>query len=181
MKHFFINENIFDAGGDFSITDEFDQIRFRVDAKNNGRSLIRDKMILRDAHGKRLAQLRQVSLFPVSRYQIIQSDRSKGGRHVTARLCAYANLTKHYHFTIRWPTDPDEEPCTVHGDVMGWDFRITQNGHTIASVSHKLSAHNDLYGIRINETDDNEVVKIIGACIIICRIVRDQQIRRTLF
>lgn len=154
-----IKEKFWSWGNKFTITDEQNNSRFVVDGQAFSWG---DKLSFQDLEGNELAFINQrlISLMP--RYQILTNGT------------VFAEVIKEFSwFQQKFKLDvPGPNDYEIDGSFWQHEFNFTRSGRKVASVSKKLWAWTDSYGVNIVDGEDD--VSILCACIVIDQVLHDE-------
>ena len=154
-----IKEKFWSWGNKFTITDEQNNSRFVVDGQAFSWG---DKLSFQDPEGNELAFINQrlISLMP--RYQILTNGT------------VFAEVIKEFSwFQQKFKLDvPGPNDYEIDGSFWQHEFNFTRSGRKVASVSKKLWAWTDSYGVNIVDGEDD--VSILCACIVIDQVLQDE-------
>lgn len=128
-----IRQRIFSWTDSYDVYDENGQPRYEVRAEFlslGHRIHVRDK-----ATGREMGAIHEKLLTLLPQFQILIDGRVQG----TVRK-EFTFLRPRYHVDFRnW---------RVEGDLMGWDYRVTQGGAEVMSISKELFQWSDTYVLR---------------------------------
>ena len=141
-----IRERVFRLGEDSDITDEAGQPVLRVDGKVLS---LHHRLILRDPAGRDVGQVHRklAALHPA--YEI-----TLGGRHV-------AEMRKHLlaPFGERFSIDVHGAGgMEIRGDLLGHEFTIDRDGHTVAAISKRWLTATARYAIDVAPGEDDLLI-----------------------
>ena len=120
-----IRERLFGLGEDSDITDEAGRPVLRVDGKVLS---LRGRLVLRDAAGREVGQVRRKLAALRPAYEI-----TLGGKDV-------AEVRRHLFtpFGERFTIDvPGAAGMEISGDLLGHEFTITRDGQRVAAISKR--------------------------------------------
>lgn len=138
---YMMKQRALSLGEDLTVRDEDGSVRFVVDGKAIS---LGQKAVLRDASGNEVASIKQKVAALAPTYEI----HREGGRVAEVKRSLRSLLRR--KLTIS--TDSDQ--LHLDGNLMDLEFRITRNGAAVASVSKKLFAMTDTYGVEIPDGED---------------------------
>lgn len=139
-----IREKLFGFGQDSDITDEHGTVVFRVDGK-----AFRDRLVLRDAGGSEVAEVKRklVAMRPTYEIEI-------GGRDAaTVRKKLFTPFVDRYTVDIPGPDDLE-----LVGDLFDHDFTVRRGGTVLATVSKAFFSVRDTYGVDIAAGEDELLI-----------------------
>ncbi|PAY16815.1 hypothetical protein CKO51_24575 [Rhodopirellula sp. SM50] len=156
---FRIKEKFWSWGNDFAITDDEGKPLYHVDGKAFSWG---DKLSFQDGSGREIALISQKLLSWKPRYQIIIDG------------AVFAEVTKEWtwlnkRFTLDVPGPND---FTIDGSFWAHEFTFERQNRVVATVSKKLWAWTDSYGVDIVEGTDE--VAVLCACIVIDQVLHDE-------
>ena len=149
-----MRQRMFAIGDDFNIVDEQGQRAFKVD----GKALrVRTTLKFEDPNGRELYKIQE----KVARVRDSMTiERSDGG---TAAKVHNALITP---LRDRWTIDiPDGADMKTQGNIVQHEYRIEQDGGTVASVSKKWFRVSDSYGVEIGPGQDDALILAITVVI----------------
>lgn len=141
-----IREKFFRLGEDSKITDEDGRPVYDVDGKVWS---LHDKLVMSDMRGDEVATIKRQLIALTPTYVI---DRPGHGE---------AEVRKHFinffgdHFTIDIPGPDDLE---MDGDLFEHEYRISQNGNVVATISKHWIALTDTYGVETAPGQDDALI-----------------------
>ena len=154
-----IKEKFWSWGNKFTITDEQNNSRFVVDGQAFSWG---DKLSFQDLEGNELAFINQRLMSLMPRYQILTNGT------------VFAEVIKEFSwFQQKFKLDvPGPNDYEIDGSFWQHEFNFTRSGRKVASVSKKLWAWTDSYGVNIVDGEDD--VSILCACIVIDQVLHDE-------
>ena len=138
-----IRERFFRLGEDADIADESGLVVYKVDGKV---LTLRDRLVVRDAAGREVAQVQRKLIALRPSYEI-----SVGGEEV-------ATVRKHLFtpFRDRFTIDvPGPDDLEMAGDLLDHEFAIRRGDHVVATVSKRWFSLRDTYGVEVAESEDH--------------------------
>ena len=156
---FRIKEKFWSWGNDFAITDAEGRPRYLVDGKVFSWG---DKLSFQNTNGQELALISQTLLSWKPRYQIIINGS------------VFAEVTKEWTwFKKKFLLDvPGPNDYSIDGSFWAHEFTFERQGRVVATVSKKLWAWTDSYGVNIVDGEDE--VAILCACVVIDQVLHDE-------
>lgn len=154
-----IKEKFWSWGNKFIITDEQNNSQFVVDGRAFSWG---DKLSFQDLEGNELAFINQRLMSLMPRYQILTNGT------------VFAEVIKEFSwFQQKFKLDvPGPNDYEIDGSFWQHEFNFTRSGRKVASVSKKLWAWTDSYGVNIVDGEDD--VSILCACIVIDQVLHDE-------
>ena len=154
-----IKEKFWSWGDKFIITDEQNNSQFVVDGQAFSWG---DKLSFQDLEGNELAFINQRLMSLMPRYQILTNGT------------VFAEVIKEFSwFQQKFKLDvPGPNDYEIDGSFWQHEFNFTRSGRKVASVSKKLWAWTDSYGVNIVDGEDD--VSILCACIVIDQVLHDE-------
>lgn len=154
-----IKEKFWSWGNKFTITDEQNNSQFVVDGQAFSWG---DKLSFQDLEGNELAFINQRLMSLMPRYQILTNGT------------VFAEVIKEFSwFQQKFKLDvPGPNDYEIDGSFWQHEFNFTRSGRKVASVSKKLWAWTDSYGVNIVDGEDD--VSILCACIVIDQVLHDE-------
>ncbi|MGB1931036.1 MAG: LURP-one-related/scramblase family protein [Mariniblastus sp.] len=154
-----IKEKFWSWGDKFTITDEQGNKQFVVDGQAFSWG---DKLSFQDLEGNELAFINQRLMSLMPRYQILTNGT------------VFAEVIKEFSwFQQKFKLDvPGPNDYEIDGSFWQHEFNFTRSGRKVASVSKKLWAWTDSYGVNIVDGEDD--VSILCACIVIDQVLHDE-------
>lgn len=154
-----IKEKFWSWGNKFIITDEQNNSQFVVDGQAFSWG---DKLSFQDLEGNELAFINQRLMSLMPRYQILTNGT------------VFAEVIKEFSwFQQKFKLDvPGPNDYEIDGSFWQHEFNFTRSGRKVASVSKKLWAWTDSYGVNIVDGEDD--VSILCACIVIDQVLHDE-------
>ena len=141
-----IREKFFRLGEDSQITDEGGRPVYDVDGKVWS---LHDRLVMRDTSGNEVATVKRQLIALTPTYLI---DRP--GQGETAVRKHFINLFGD-HFTIDIPGPDDLE---MDGDLFEHEYRISQGGAVVATVSKRWIALTETYGVETAPGQDDALI-----------------------
>ena len=153
-----IKEAFWSFGDDFAITDQDGAPVYRIDGKAFSWG---DKLSFQDMNGRELAFISQKLLTLMPRYEI-QVD----GKVFAEVKKEFSWFKKKFVLDVPGPNDYE-----IDGSFWAHEYTFQRRGKAVATVSKKMFAWTDRYGVDILEGED--VVSILAACIVIDQVLHD--------
>ncbi len=158
MKYM-MRQKLWSLGDSFTIKDEREADAFRVEGKVFSWG---DKLRFYDAEGREVAFVKQKLLSLKPRYEIYRDGEK------------FAEVTKDFtllkdRFTLDVPGPND---YTVRGNLFDHEYTFERSGEEVARVSKTLFAFSDVYGVDINEGEDD--VAILATCVVVDLVSHDE-------
>ena len=149
----YIKQHIFTWGDQFSIYDELGSEKYYVEGEV---FTFGKKLHLYNKSGQELSFVEQELLTFLPKYHIF-----KGSTEIAEVVKEFTFFKDEYSVNgLGWK---------VHGDFWDHEYEITENGHTIASVSKEWMTWGDSYEISLSDGIDEisalSVVLVVDACI----------------
>lgn len=154
-----IREKFWSWGDDFQIHDATGNVAFLVDGAAFSWG---DKLSLQDPSGRELAFISQKMLSMMPRYEIYRDGS------------LFAEVVKEFRwFSKEFTLDvPGPNDYTIKGSFWLHDYEFIRGGRVVAKVSKEFFSMSDVYGVRIEEGEDE--VSILAACIVIDQVLHDE-------
>ena len=143
---YMVRERLFRLGEDNDILDEAGNPVYQVDGKALS---LHNLMIVNDLQGNQLAQVSRKLVSLMATYEV--SFAAGGGAEVHQRFSS----PLHPKWTIAVENGPTLE---MTGNLLGHDFRITQDGAPVATVSKAWVSLTDAYGVDIAEGQNDLLI-----------------------
>ncbi len=153
-----IKEKFWSWGDDFVITDQDGNLQYYVDGKAFSWG---DKLSFQDPDRNELAFISQKLLSLKPRYQILIN-----GELFAEVTKEWSWLSKKFTLDVPGPND-----YSIEGSFWEHEFVFERQGRQVASVSKKVWAWSDSYGVDIVDGEDD--VAILCACIVIDQVLHD--------
>lgn len=154
-----IKEKFWSWGNKFIITDEQNNSQFVVDGRAFSWG---DKLSFQDLEGNELAFINQRLMSLMPRYQILTN-----GTVLAEVIKEFSWFQQKFKLDVPGPNDYE-----IDGSFWQHEFNFTRSGRKVASVSKKLWAWTDSYGVNIVDGEDD--VSILCACIVIDQVLHDE-------
>ena len=154
-----IKEKFWSWGNKFIITDEQNNSQFVVDGRAFSWG---DKLSFQDLEGNELAFINQRLMSLMPRYQILTN-----GTVLAEVIKEFSWFQQKFKLDVPGPNDYE-----IDGSFWQHEFNFTRSGRKVASVSKKLWAWTDSYGVNIVDGEDD--VSILSACIVIDQVLHDE-------
>jgi len=141
-----IRERLFGLGEDSDITDEAGRPVLRVDGKVLS---LRGRLVLRDAAGREVGQVRRKLAALGPAYEI-----TLGGKDV-------AEVRRHLFtpFGERFTIDvPGAAGMEISGDLLGHEFTITRDGQRVAAISKRWLSVAASYAVDVAPGADDVLI-----------------------
>ena len=119
----------------YNIYDEYNNLYFKVD----GKLALSHKFNVYDRNGELLAILRQRIITFLPKFDIYDASENFIG-----------TISKKISFLFP-KLEIDMNGWKIEGDFMHWEYLITKNGQTIATISKKLFRIMDTYTIEVDQ------------------------------
>lgn len=158
---YLIREKLFSLGDDFWIQDDTGRPVYLVDGR--AFTLLREKLVIKDAAGNELGFLREKLISLRKAYEI-----HCGGQHVATVRKDLFNFLR-CRFTVDVPGPDDYE---ARGSFLDHEYTFTRQGRTAATVSKKWFSLRDTYAVEI-ESDENAVL-LLASAVVIDQICHDR-------
>ena len=157
---FRIKEKFWSWGDEFSITNEAGDLRYLVKGKAFSWG---DKLSVTDIDGNELAFINQKLLSLLPRYEILIDGR------------VFAEVTKEWSwFQKKFKLDvPGPNDYEIEGSFWEHEFTFHRGGRAVATISKKLWAWTDSYGVEVVDGEDE--LAILCACIVIDQVLHDDE------
>lgn len=130
--HLYIKQRIFSWTDSYDVYDETGEARYEVKAEffSFGHQIhVYDKRT-----GREVGSIHEKLFTFLPQFEIVIGGQVQG----TIRK-EFTFFMPRYHVDFRgWD---------VEGDLMGWDYRVTQNGRTVMSISKELFNWSDTYSL----------------------------------
>ena len=141
-----IRERLFGLGEDSDITDEAGRPVLRVDGKVLS---LRGRLVLRDAAGREVGQVRRklAALRPAYEITLGGEDVAEVRRHLFTPVGE--------RFTIDVPGAAGME---ISGDLLGHEFTITRDGQRVAAVSKRWLSVAASYAVDVAPGADDVLI-----------------------
>ncbi|KNF07757.1 protein of unknown function DUF567 [Gottschalkia purinilytica] len=152
-----IREKIFSLGDNFNIEDEFGNPRFQVIGKVFS---LGDKLSVYNMNGDELFYIEQKLLRFLPEYSIYK------GQELVAKI-----KKKLTFFRSEFMIESIYGNFEIHGDIIAYNFYITKNGETIATVNKKLLSLSDSYALDVKDGENDDF--IVTLVIVIDQILHD--------
>jgi uncharacterized protein YxjI len=143
---YIIREKFFHLGEDSQITDEAGQPVYEVDGKILS---LHNTLVMRDTRGQEVATIKRQLIALTPTYTI-----ERPGQDPTVVRKRFFNLFGD-HFTIDIPGPDDLE---MDGNLFEHDYRISQSGAVVATVSKRWIALTDTYGVETAPGADDVLI-----------------------
>lgn len=156
-----IREKLFSFGDDFWIEDGDGNRVFLVDGR--AFTLLREKLVIRDAAGNELGFLGEKLISLRKAYEI-----HCGGVHVATVRKDLFNFLR-CRFTVDVPGPDDYE---ARGSFLDHEYTFTRGDRTVATVSKRWLTLRDTYGVEI-EPGENDLL-ILASAVVIDQICHDR-------
>ena len=162
--HFRIKEKFWSWGDTFSILNSDDHPVYHVKGSVFSWG---DNLSFQDFEGNEIALISQTLLSWKPRYQIF------------VRGQVFAEVVKEWTwFNKKFTLDvPGPNDYTIDGSFWSHEFTFVREGRVVATVSKKLWAWTDSYGVSI--ADGIDEIPILCTCIVIDQVLNDEQDSRT--
>ena len=154
-----IREKFWSWGDDFHINDAAGNPAFQVKGKAFSWG---DKLSFQDTRGHELAFISQKLFSMMPRYEI-----HRGGQLFAEVLKEFRWFSKEFTLDVPGPND-----YTIKGSFWTHDYQFIRRGRSVATVSKEFFTMSDIYGVRIEEGEDD--VSILAACIVIDQVLHDE-------
>jgi uncharacterized protein YxjI len=161
VMRYLIREKLLSFGDDFWIQDDSGSNVYLVDGR--AFTLLREKLVLKDAAGNELGFLREKFISLRKAYEI-----HVGGQHVATVRKDLFNLFR-CRFTVDVPGPDDYE---AQGSFLDHEYTFRRHGRTVASVSKKWFSFRDTYAVEI--ADGEDAVLLLASAVVIDQICHDQ-------
>jgi uncharacterized protein YxjI len=141
-----IREHLLRLGEDSDITDEAGQFVLHVDGKVLS---LHDRLILRDQAGRETGQVyrKLAALRPTYEITIDGKNVAEVRRHLLAPFGA--------RFTI---DVPGASGMQIRGDLLGHEFTVDRDGHTVAAISKRWLTATARYAVDIAADEDDLLI-----------------------
>jgi uncharacterized protein YxjI len=157
---YLIREKLIRLGDRVDITDESGTTVLSVDGQVFS---LHNRLVIRDAAGTTVAEVRRrlAALRPT--YQITV----RGQRVAEVRTRSFSP------FGTRYTVDgAGADQLDIVGDLLGHEFTIARDGHTLATVSKRWLSLHDTYGVQVEPGQDD---LLILATVLALNLAEDQQ------
>ncbi len=158
---YLLREKLLSLGDDFWIQDDAGKQVYRVDGR--AFTLLREKLVIKDAAGHELGFLREKLISLRKAYEI-----HRDGRHVATVRKDLFNLFR-CRFTVDVPGPDDYE---AQGSFLDHEYTFTRQGRTVATVSKKWLSLRDAYSVDIASDEDD--VLLLASAVVIDQICHDR-------
>jgi uncharacterized protein YxjI len=158
---YLIREKLFSLGDDFWIQDEAGRNVFLIDGR--AFTLLREKLVLKDAAGNELGFLREQFISLRKAYEI-----HVGGQHVATVRKDLFNLFR-CRFTVDVPGPDDYE---AQGSFLDHEYTFHRHGRTVATVAKNWFSFRDTYAVDI--ADGEDAVLLLASAVVIDQLCHDQ-------
>jgi uncharacterized protein YxjI len=149
-RRYRMQEKLLSIGDDYWIEDETGQRVFKVDGKA---VRVRATFVLRDASGSEVAKIQERKLSVRDKMTIEMGDRSATVHKAIAGI------------RDRYKIDIDGGPgMSAHGNVTDHEYKIEQDGDTVATVSKSWFRVRDTYGVEIAPDQDDVLILAVTVC-----------------
>ncbi len=149
-RRYRMQEKLLSIGDDYWVEDETGQRVFKVDGKA---VRVRDTFVLKDASGSEVAKIQERKLSVRDKMKI-----EMGGRSATVHK-AVAGIRDRYKIDIDGGPD-----LSAHGNVVDHEYKIEQDGDTVATVSKSWFRVRDTYGVEIAPEQDDALILAVTVC-----------------
>lgn len=156
-----IRERLFSFGDDFWIEDDAGRRVYLVDGR--AFTLLREKLVIKDATGRELGFLREKLISLRKAYEI-----HSGGRHVATVRKDLFNFLR-CRFTVDVPGPDDYE---AQGSFLDHEYTFTRHSRTVATVSKKWLTLRDTYTVDVEPGEDD--VLLLASTVVIDQICHDR-------
>ncbi len=154
---FQVRQRVFSLGDSFTIRDQDDNDYFQV----VGRVLsLGNKLSLQDMNGTELYFIEQKLLKLFAEYSILEH-----GQAVATCKQRFAFLGSKFDITSKYGN------YAVDGRPMNYNYSITKNGRTVATIDKQFFSFSDTYGVEI--VDDEDFAFILCLVIVIDQVVHN--------
>ena len=155
-----IRQKMFSIGDDFWIENQEGERAFKVD----GKALrLRKTLFFEDLRGNRLARI-QERLLAIKDTMVVED--ADGNQLAVIKKGLIAPLGDHWTVTVRGGPDLD-----VQGNILDHEYSIMERRKKIADVSKKWLSLTDVYGVEID--DDQNDILILAIAIAIDMMAHD--------
>jgi uncharacterized protein YxjI len=152
---YLMKQKLFAFGEDFIIKDETGRDVFFVDGKVWS---IGDKLSFQDMSGNELASIRQRLLSWGPTYEITWSG---GAATVKKHLFTF--------FTCKFTVDvPGPDDLEAKGDLLDHEYAFVRGDREVARVSKRWFALRDVYGVEIDQGEDDVLILASAVVIDMC-------------
>jgi len=138
-RRYQMREKLLSIGDDYWVEDESGQRVFKV----NGKAFhVRKTFVLEDPSGHEVAKIQE--------------------RMLTVRDKMYIDLGIRDHYKIDIEDGPD---LTAHGNFVDHEYKIEQDGDTVATVSKSWFRVRETYGVEIAADQNDALMLAITVCL----------------
>ncbi len=145
-----MHQDLMSIGDDYWIEDDAGNKVYRVNGKAVG---FRDTWVLEDAQGQQVAMIREKKLSVRDAITI-----EAGGKEYKVKKALIG-------IGDRFVIETDGKNLKAHGDVVGHEYEIEQDGDKVAEVSKKWFRLRDTYGVEIDADADPALILSIAVAI----------------
>ena len=150
---FVLKQNLLAITDDFTIQTGAGQAAYTVDSKLLS---IGDKLVLKDAAGQTVLTIKEKLIAIRDAYEILRG----GSRVATVKKALISPLRD------RFSVDRTEgEDWDVTGSILDFEYTITQGRVTVATISKRIVAIRDAYGVEIAEGFDAALVLAVAVVV----------------
>lgn len=149
-----MRQRLISIGDDFVIENEQGQKLFKVDGKV---LRIRQTLDFKDMNGKKLCQIQE----RLVRIQDTMAVEDADGKTVAeVKKALIAPLRDRY--TVRIKNGPD---MSVTGNLLDYEYKITEGGRKVAEISKKWFRFTDTYGVEIAPGEDDVLLLAVTVAV----------------